>query len=211
MSATRCTSGDLDTWAANARAALDRAEARAKEVKLAMRDAGEWLEKILRKVRGGPRWKSILKRHGIGLRMAYYCRAVYERWDEVSKFPADLSTRRICQALVKNPRVKEFDPYELLRSQAFKAFLKAACKEWTEKEIRYLKANLGQNPELDQAVMDAMTETSIYVRGDTKTRTAKALRRECERASQMLRLRLSAQREALEAFTPNDLLESDFS
>lgn len=129
----------------------------------AMRDAGEWLAKAFMRCPNGRVWRRLVKRYNIGLRMAYYCRQVYERWEEVKNYPPGLSKRRICQALVRNPRTKEFDLADLLRSQAFKAFLRTLFEKWEPEELKYLKSALGMDSQLEQSVVKAMKKTHYKV------------------------------------------------
>src|SRR5688572_18585017 len=180
--------------------ALQRVEAHRVAMRDAMRDAGEWLAKAFERCSSGRVWKLLVKRYKIGLRMAYYCRQVYERWEEVKNYPPELSKRRIIQALVKNPRLKQFDSGDLIRSQNFKEFLKTACKDWTTEERDYLKNSLGMDPELEGLVAGALKKVKLAIRGRNKTLTREDIREQIEETRRAMRRMCSAHEEVFAAY-----------
>lgn len=68
---------------------------------------------------------------------------IAERWEEI-EHETNRSINKALHGLRsrKGSSGKKFDPDDLLRSQAFKIFLRDACKDWTAEELAQLKEGI---------------------------------------------------------------------
>jgi DNA-directed RNA polymerase beta subunit len=186
--------------------ALKRADHHMFAARDAMRNAGEWLAKVSPKCNKRA-WRVLLKRHRIGDRMARYCMKVYDRWDEVKNFDPEMSKRKICQALVKNPRKEEFDPVAFAQSRAFTRFLKAACKGWSVEELKQLREALTDNDSVKKVVLDAMNKARRSIRKKNNKLTKDDVRQWQEHSMKLSRRLLHAELRLLLRHSPEELLE----
>ena len=148
---------------------------------------GRWLKWVDQNFKGKRRTAQIYMR-------------IHRRWDELPKDGVESINQALRHLSPTRQAGKRFGIEDLVRSQAFKAFLKEALKDWRDEEKKFLKEQLPLDGRLQELIREAMEKVKLKIRREAGTLTSKDKRELYEPAMKMLSLRLQAQRAALERY-----------